>query len=149
MVRKLTSLTLQIAFGSLLVCVAMNAQDKGSQAFTLVNGQYSMKATHKFSDQEDPVVNAGGTVSVSVKDGELAITIPFRPGPIVAKLSGNTFRAQLHDGGVRVEFSGERVENNHIEGTLSGGLGERKVNGLWTLKLSRKEPGKSGSSSGN
>lgn len=146
MVRKLVSLTLQIAFGSLLVCVGMNAQNKGSEVFTLANGQYSMKATYKFSDQEDPVVNAGGIVLVSVKDGEIAITIPFRPTPIVAKLSGNTFRAQLQDSGVRVEFSGEIVENNHIEGTFSGGLGERKVNGLWTLKFSRKEPGKSGSS---
>ena len=144
MVRKLISITLQIAFGALLVCVSMNAQNKGSLSFTLANGQYSMKATYKFSDQEDPVVNAGGTVSVSVKDGEIAITIPLRPAPIVAKLSGNTFRGQLQDSGVRVEFSGEIVENNHIEGIFSGGLGERKVNGLWTMKFSKKEAGKNG-----
>ena len=55
---------------------------------------------------------------------------------------GNTFRGQLLDSGVRVEFSGEIVENNHIEGIFSGGFGERKVNGLWTMKLSRKEQGK-------
>ena len=146
MVRKLLSLTLQIAFGFLLLFVSMNAQNKGSQAFTLANGQYSMKATYKFSDQEDPVVNAGGMVLVSVKDDEIAIAIPFRPTPIVAKLSGNTFRGQLQDSGVRVEFSAEIVENNHIEGIFSGGFGERKVNGLWTMKLSKKEQGKSGSS---
>lgn len=142
MVRKLLSLTLQIAFGSLLVCASMHAQKKSSPAFTLASGQYLMKATYKFSDQEDPVVNAGGMVSVSVKADEIAIAVPFRPTPIVAKLSGNTFRGQLQDSGVRVEFSGEIVENNHIEGIFSGGFGERKVNGLWTMKLSRKEQGK-------
>ncbi len=146
MVRKLLSLSLQITFGALVVCATGPAQNKGSQAFTLANGQYSMKATYKFSDQEDPVVNAGGTVTVSVKNDEIAIAIPFRPTPIVAKLSGNTFRGQLEDSGVRVEFSGEVVENNHIEGVFSGGFGDRKVNGLWTMKLSKQEPGKSSSS---
>ena len=146
MVRKLLSLTLLMAIGPLLLCVGMNAQNKAPLVFTLASGQYSMKATYKVSDQEDPVVNAGGTVSLSVKDDEIAITIPLRPKPIVAKLSGNTFRGQLQDIGVRVEFSGEIVENNHIEGTFSGGFGERRVNGLWTMKFSKKQQDKSGGS---
>ena len=146
MVRTLLSLTLLMAICPILFCVGMYAQNKGTQAFTLANGQYSMKATYKFSDQDDPVVNAGGTVSVSVKDDVIAITIPLRPKPIMAKLSGNTFRGQLQDSGVRVEFSGEVVENNHIEGTFSGGFGERRVNGLWTMKLAKKQQDKSGSS---
>lgn len=144
MVWKLSSRTLLIAFSCLLVCAGANAQDKSSQAFTLANGQYLMKATYKFSDREAPVVDAGGTVTVSVKGNEMSIAIPLRSAPIVATLSGNKFRGQLQEAGVSVEFSGEIVENNHIEGVFTGSLGTRKVNGLWTMKLSKKDQGKSG-----
>ena len=146
MVRRLTSRTLLIAFSYLLVCVGVGAQNKNSQAFTLVNGQYLMNATYKFSDQEAPIVDAGGTGSVSVKGNEISITTPLRPAPIVATLSGNKFRGRLQEAGISIEFSGEIVENNHIEGVFTGSFGRRKVNGLWTMKLSKKDQGKSSAS---
>jgi hypothetical protein len=105
-----------------------------------------MKATYKFSDQEAPVVDAGGGVSVSVKADEMSITIPLRAAPIVAKLSGNKFKGELQEAGISLEFSGEIVGDNHVEGVFTGSLGARRVNGLWTMKPSKKEKNRSSTS---
>ena len=102
MVSGLSSLTLRILVGCCLVVAATNARVSNSPIFTLADGDYAMKATYKLSDQEEPVVNAGGTVAVLVKDEEISIRVPIRPAPIVAKLSGNNFKGQLLDAGVRV-----------------------------------------------
>jgi hypothetical protein len=146
MIRKLSSAALSVSLGCLLACAFAHGQNGGAQSFAVADGQYTMKATYKFSDEETPVVDAGGTVSVSVKGGELAIAIPLRRAPIVARLTGNKLKGELQEAGASVEFSGEIVENDHVEGVFTGSLGARRVNGLWSMKLSKKEPNKRGTS---
>ncbi|MGI8555666.1 MAG: hypothetical protein ACR2LT_04855 [Pyrinomonadaceae bacterium] len=115
------------------------SQLKKSQLFALADGQFEMRATYKFSDQDEPIVNFGGTVAVSVKGKELSIVVPVFNQPIFMKLTGNTFKGQLQSDGAIVEFQGEIVENNHTEGVFFGSFGQRKVTGLWTLKISKKK----------
>lgn len=126
----------------LIAGLSISAQERNRQAFEFVGGQYEMRATYKFSDQEDPVVNAGGSVTVTIKDDEISISVPLSPVPIIARITGDSFKGQLQNDGASVEFQGEIVENNHVEGVFIGNFGKRKVNGLWTMKLAKKKQDK-------
>jgi len=127
------------SFCFLLFSQSANSQVKKTQSFTLTNGQFEARATYKFSDQDVPIVDFGGTVTVTVKGNELSIITPISKQPIIAKLTGNTFKGQLQDNGVSIEFQGEIVENNHTEGVFFGNFGQKKVTGLWTMKISKKK----------
>jgi hypothetical protein len=115
------------------------SQEKKSQSLTLTNGQFEAQATYKFSDQGVPISDLGGTVTVTVKGNKLSIIIPISKQPITAKLTGNTFKGRFLGNGVSVEFQGEIVENNHTEGVFFGNFGQKKVIGLWTMKVSKKK----------
>ena len=127
------------AFCFLLFTSGVNAQEKKSQAFTLTDGQFEMRATYKFSDQDAPVVDLGGTGTVTLKNKELSIVVPVFKQPIVMKLTDGFFKGKLQSDGVSIEFQCEIVENNHAEGVFFGSFGQRKVTGLWTMKLSKKQ----------
>ncbi len=127
------------SFCFLLFSQSVNSQEKKPQSFTLTDGQFEARATYKFSDQDVPVVDFGGTVTVTVKGNELSIITPLGKQPVITKLTGNTFKGQLRENGVNIEFQGEIVENNHIEGVFFGNFGQKKVTGLWTMKVSKKK----------
>ena len=127
------------SFCFLLFSQSANSQVKKTQSFTLTSGQFEARATYKFSDQDVPIVDFGGTVTVTVKGNELSIVTPISKQPVIAKLTGNTFKGQLQDNGVSIEFQGEIVENNHTEGVFFGNFGQKKVTGLWTMKISKKK----------
>jgi hypothetical protein len=124
-----------------LLLFSQNAisQQKKTQSFSLTNGQFEARSTYKFSDQDKPIVDFGGTVTVTVKGNELSIVTPISKQPIITKLTGNTFKGRLQDNGVSIEFQGEIVENNHTEGVFFGNFGQKKVTGLWTMKISKKK----------
>ena len=142
--RTLCRLVVLIGLCFLMSCLITTAQVQNSRVFALTDGQHEMRATYKFSDQEDPVVNVGGVVTVTIKGDELSIVVPISPTPIVAKITGNSFKGHLQSGGVSIEFLGEIVEDNHVEGVFLGSFGARKVNGLWTMKVSKKKQEKIG-----
>lgn len=126
-------------FCFLLFSISANAQEKKLTAFTLADGQFEMRATYKFSDQDAPIVDFGGTGTVKLKDKELSIFVPVFKKPIVVKLTRNNFRGKMESDGVSIEFQGEIVENNHTEGVFFGSFGQRKITGLWTMKISKKQ----------
>jgi hypothetical protein len=126
-------------FCFLLFSLSANAQEKKSQAFTLSDGQFEMRATYKFSDQNAPVVDLGGTGTVKIKGKELSIVVPVINQPIVMKLTDGIFKGKLQSEGANIEFQCEIVENNHTEGVFFGSFGQRKVMGIWTMKLTKKQ----------
>lgn len=135
---------MRIKLSLMIVLIFLNILNPRSFANTsyefasLQEGQYSMEATFKFSDAEKPVVGVGGDVTVTIKGSEIAIKTPIFATPIVAKVSGNKIRGELKANGAIVEFRGEIVEKDHVEGVFTGSMGRRKVVGIWTMKLSKQ-----------
>ena len=142
MSKKFSWLTVLTLVSILPIQVWANVERKDSEAFSLQDGQYAMEATFKFSDADKPVVGVGGDVSVTIKGSDIAIKAPVFTAPIVAKLSGNKFKGRLKTNGADVEFQGEIVEKDHVEGVFTGSMGKRKVNRIWTMKLSKKDNSK-------
>lgn len=137
--KTLLRITILCGFCLLVFSQNVDSQVNKSQPFTLTNGQFEARATYKYSDQDVPIVDFGGPVTVAVKGAELSIIIPILKQRIVAKLVGNTFKGQLQANGASVEFRGEIVENNHTEGVFFGTFGQKKVTGFWTMKASKTQ----------
>lgn len=137
--RNLFRIAVLLGFCFTTAYLNLSAQGTTAQQPKLADGRYEMRATYKFSDQKTTVNDVGGGVRVSVKGDELQIVLPISPTPVIARLSGNKFKGQLENAGVSIEFQGEIVENNHVEGVFTGRFAKRLVNGLWTLDNFRKE----------
>lgn len=135
--RKPCGITVLIVFGLLAGCSI--ALSQGKSPVDLAEGRYILKATFKFSDQAKPIVDAGGTVTLTKKGDQLTIIIPVSRNPVRAKVIGAKITAQLEDAGIKVEFQGEIVEHNHIEGVFHGTFDNRKVFGIWTMELEGKK----------
>ena len=128
-------------FGALFLLVfspAVYAQGK-IPTLTVTDGQFQMRATYKFSDQEAPIVDFGGNVKVAVKNKEISIVVPIFNSPIVMKLKDGIFKGKLQNEGANIEFQCEIVGNDHTEGVFFGSLGQRKVTGIWTMKTPKKQ----------
>jgi hypothetical protein len=123
-----------IIFIALIFTSAAFGQAARQSAFTIGDGEYQMVATYKFSDQANPIVNMGGTVTVKLKGKKLSIAVPVFPAPIEMKLAGNRLTGNLRNPAASITFQAEIVENDHAEGVFFGTFGPKAVTGIWTMR---------------
>lgn len=142
MSQKLSCLVILTLLATAGVSGHASEQKPNSQAFSIRSGEYTMEATFKFSDADKPITGVGGAVTVTIKGAKVEIKVPVFASSIEAKLAGNSFKGKLRTGDADVEFQGEIVENDHVEGFFSGSMGKRKVYGIWTMKLSKQNKDK-------
>ena len=122
-----------------LVSTGGAAQTKTTD-LSLTEGDFEMRATYKFSDQNEPTVNFGGNVSIKVKGKQLSIKVPIFEQPIKMKLSDGVYKGTFSNAGAVIEFRCEIVAMDHTEGVFSGSFGPKKVTGIWTMKRSKIQP---------
>ena len=124
---------------ALFVSASVTAAQKNSETGALTGGSFEMKATYKFSDQDQPIVNFGGTVAVQVKGKEISVKVPIFDQPIAMKLSNGVYTGVLNDAGANIQFRCEIAGKDHTEGIFFGTLGQRKVTGIWTMKRAKTQ----------
>lgn len=133
---------LRIFFILFLLCVLSSnvwprlASAKLEEKPWLQTGKYVLKATFKLSDSEQPMVNLGGEVSVNVTGTEMKIKVPVIAEPINVKINGKSLKGKLEREGARVEFEGDIIEKDHVEGIFRGEMGPKRVYGIWSMRLS-------------
>jgi hypothetical protein len=102
----------------------------------LQTGTYMLKATFKLSDSEQPLVNLGGESVVIIEGTKMTIKVPVIAEPITVKIKGESLKGKLERDGANIEFEGDIIEKDHVEGIFRGELGKKRVYGIWSLKPS-------------